>query len=150
MENKSNVERFLDHNFHDALLRSVSVVPPRTSRHHGTVMIILEDFETNGIIELKFISPSSFEFISDFDVLKDNAGFGNTSHTEADSDQERIIQYMRRIEGKTNTEYINMKSPVDRKIENVDRYNIFRIFFMGGTLEVIAEDVRIKRRRTTA
>ncbi len=147
MEIESIVHRFLEHNFHDAVLISVSVLSPRTSRHSGRLTVLLEDADTDNTIELKFVSPAAFEFTGDFDVLRDNAGMGNTSHTEAESNQKSIVEIVRRIEQKTNVEYLSMPSPLDKKLARVNKDILFRIFFMGGTLEVVAEKIKITKRR---
>ena len=106
----------------------------------------MEDYDTKELIQIIFEHPGNISFTGDFDVLVNNAGFGNTSHTKASTNSEHILRTIKRQKSKWNVKYAeDMRSPIEKKTNNVDRYIAFKILFFGGSLEILARNYRIKR-----
>ena len=145
--NKDTIsKRFLKHNFHDALLKSINIQPAENRRKKSIVEVMLEDYETNELIQIIFEHPGNISFVGDFDVLLDNAGFGNTSHIKASTDAESIQKAINRQKSKLNVKYSGeIQSPIEKKINNIEKYIGFKILFFGGCLEIFARNFKIKR-----
>lgn len=138
--------RFLKHNFHDALLKGIRIEPAGDRRSKSVVQVVLEDYDTNELIQITFIQPGNISFTGDFEVLLDNAGFGNTSHTKTSVDGASVLRTINSHKTKWNVKYDpGVKSPIERKIKQINKYASFKILFFGGTLEVLATNCRIKR-----
>jgi hypothetical protein len=139
-------KRFLKHNFHDTLLKAIHIEPAEDRKSKSSVEVVLEDYDTNELIEIIFEQPGNISFTGDFDVLLDNAGFGNTSHTKASTDPDKILRTINRQKSKWNVKYAeDMRSPIEKKTNNIDKYIAFKLLFFGGSLEVLAKNYKIKR-----
>lgn len=139
-------KRFLKHNFHDALLKAINIRPTGDKRSKSFVEVTLEDYDTNELIQIIFEQPGNISFTGDFDVLIDNARFGNTSHIKASTDSERILKIIKRQKSKWNVTYEDgIRSPVEKKANNIDKFIEFKILFFGGSLEVLAKNYKIIR-----
>lgn len=145
-------EDFLQHNFHDALLKEIRVCPARSRGAKSSVRVTLEDYDENQLIEIQFIDPGNISFIGDFDVLRDNAGFGNTSHTKTISDPAKHLKTITQHQKKWNVQYDEgARSPIEKKLKSIQHYTSFKIMFFGATLEVLAQSCIVtKRQRRSA
>ena len=144
---KSDISsRFLKHNFHDALLKGIHIEPAGDRRSKSKVQVELEDYDTDELIEITFIQPGNISFTGDFDVLLDNAGFGNTSHTKTSTERDSILRTIDTHKKKWNIKYhAGVRSPIEKKTKQVSKYTAFKILFFGGTLDVLATNYKIKR-----
>jgi hypothetical protein len=144
MNSAKVAERFLNYNFHDALLKNINIQPARNKRSKSSVEVNLEDYDTNELIHITFKQPGNVSFIGDFNVLLDNAGFGNTNYTKASTDLEYILKTINKQKKQWNVTYHEgVQSPIEHKISSIKNYVAFKINFHGGTLEVVAKDCRI-------
>lgn len=111
-------ENFLQYNFHDALLKEIRIKPARSRGAKSIVCVVLQDYDEEQLFEIRFANPGNISLIGDFDVLRDNAGFGNTSHTEAISDAEKHLKTIKQHQKKWNVQYQEgTSSPIKRKVE---------------------------------
>jgi hypothetical protein len=146
--NKDKItKRFLRHNFHDALLKEIHIQPAKDQKDKSSVEVFLEDYETNDLIQIIFEQPGNISFVADFDILRDNAGFGNTHSTNVVTDSAHILRTINSQKSKWNVTYPKggIRSPIEKKINNVEKYITFKIYFFGGVLEVVAKNCKIKR-----
>ena len=89
--------------------------------------------------------PGNVSFTGDFDVLLDNAQAGNTSHTKVKTETEYILKTIDQQRQKWNVSYSGTRDPLERKTKNIQKYMAFKVFFFGGSLEVVARNYKIKR-----
>jgi hypothetical protein len=143
----NKIESFLEHNFHDAVLKDIKVTPGRRRVAKSVVRVTLIDHGKDQVIDIRFIHAGNISFVGDFDVLRDNAGAGNTSHTEAKSDPEAHIKTIKRQQRAWNVGYAKgASSPIKKKLEKLEEYVSFRVAFFGATLEVLAKECLVSRR----
>ncbi len=50
-------ERFLKHNFHDALLKGIYIESAADRRSKASVHVVLEDYDTDELTQITFIRP---------------------------------------------------------------------------------------------
>jgi hypothetical protein len=143
----NKAERFLEHNFHDAVLKGIQAIPGQSRRARSMVRVTLLDYDEDQVIDIKFIHAGNISFVGDFDVLRDNAGAGNTSHTEAVSAPETHIKTIKRHQKAWNVRYAEGAiSPIAKKLEKLEEYVSFRVAFFGATLEVLAKECLVSKR----
>jgi hypothetical protein len=139
-------KRFEKHHCHDALLKGIHIEPAGDRRSKSVVQVVLEDYDTDELILITFVQPGNISFVGDFDVLLDNAGFGNTSRTKASLDRAAALRTISAHKKKWNIKYdAGVKSPIERKTKQINKYAVYKILFFGGTLEVLASNFHIKR-----
>jgi len=147
----NHAEKFLQHNFHDALLKEIRVCPASSRREQSSVVVTLFDYDQNKYIDIKFLKAGNISFVGDFDVLVDNAGFGNTSHTKAVSEPDKLMKAVNNSRKSWNISYDEgATSPIKKKSETIQEFTTYKILFFGATLQVIAKGCVIKRRKLQA
>lgn len=140
-------ENFLEHNFHDAILKDIRVIPGQSRGARSIVRVTLLDYDEDQIINIRFANAGNISFVGDFDVLRDNVGAGNTSHTEAISDPDKHAKTIKRHQKSWNVGYAKgATNPVERKLINLENYVSYRIAFFGATLEVLAKECIVSKR----
>lgn len=143
----NKAESFLEHNFHDAVLKGIQVIPGQSRRARSVVRVTLIDYDEDQVIDIRFVHAGNISFVGDFDVLRDNAGAGNTSHTKAISDTENHIKTIKKHQKAWNVGYAKgAASPIEKKLEKLEEYVTFRIAFFGATLEVLAKECLVSKR----
>lgn len=146
-KNMNKAESFLEHNFHDAVLKGIHVNPGQSRGSRSTVRVTLLDYDEDQIIDIRFNHAGNISFVGDFDVLRDNSGAGNTSHTEATEDPEIHIKIIKKQQKAWNVGYAKgTVSPIKKKMEKLEEYVSYRIAFFGATLEVLAKECLISKR----
>ena len=137
------IDKYLNYNFHDSTLESLNIRPSnKYDNEKATINIKVSDPNKKDI-NIIFHECANLSFNADFDTLKDNSGFGNTSHTEATDDIQYLTKVIQNAVDHINIEYEGLASPIDRKLENVTDYICFKILFFGGTFEVIAKQFEV-------
>ncbi len=141
--NNEIVKNFEEYNFHDCTIELVQI-EPSTSYGTKTASITVKLSETeNQLVEIEFKDCRNISFSCDFDILKDNSGSGNTSHSGILSSRDGLIDLIKKIETRSNIEYQNIESPIDKKLKIIDELTCFELYFFGGTLKVIANGFEV-------
>ncbi len=136
----SPVKKFQKINLHDATIEDIEITPPTEINGKKAEITLLFQTEREVFASLRFADCKNIQFLADFDLLRDNAGFGNTSHLAATRKPMQLIKLINKIEKASNIEYDEaMKSPVDKKLEKLGKYTCFEVYFFGGVLRVIAK-----------
>jgi len=142
---KRKYKLFREYNFHDSTIESMEI-SPSTSYGQEKANIVISLLDPQGQkIEIMFKDCKNISFSVDFDLLKDNSGFGNLSHADVKTNSKYLIKLIKKIEALSNIEYKNMASPVDKKIKRIEKYACFKIYFFGGLLEIIAINFNLKK-----
>jgi len=102
------IDKYLAYNFHDSTLESLNIIPSNKFDNDNAEISIKISDPDNKEINIVFHECANIAFNADFDVLKDNSGFGNTSHTEATDDFQYIKNIIQESEERTNIEYENL------------------------------------------
>ncbi|MGA1871380.1 MAG: hypothetical protein ACMUJM_22855 [bacterium] len=111
MDREKISKRFLEHNFHDALLKEINVKPAESQRASSIIEVILADYNENEIIYIIFKQPSNVSFTCDIDILLDNASCGNTSHTKVSTNLEYILRIINSQKRQWNLKYDSVPAP---------------------------------------
>jgi hypothetical protein len=147
------VETFNSYNFHDDTIMNMQIVPSTIQGRYSRIVLDFEDDDTGKLLQLTITGCANISLVADFDVLKDNSGFGNTNWTEAIYDEKRIKDLMSKQINELNVEYLDEKRepsekhPTKVKIANHSEFVLFRIGFFGGTMEVIGRNFKVNRPR---
>jgi len=145
MKTQSLIEKFRELNFHDYGFEKATILPSNYEVPESKIEVVLSNLDDDSSVKITFLGCGNIKFNADFDILKDNAGFGNTSHLGAQNDTTKLKEIISEQQALANIEYEAIKSPVGEKIENLDNYICFSLYFFGGTLEVIAQDFSITK-----
>lgn len=141
---KTPSKQFKKHNFHDSTLEEMEIKSSLSyGREKAQIILNLSDPEGKKI-KLTFKDCKNISLSADFDLLRDNSGAGNTSHTGVITKPKKIIKLIKDIEQSSNIEYLNMESPVDKKIVKIKEFTCFKLYFFGGTLKIVAKDFEMK------
>ena len=137
--------QFQKFNFHDSTIENIEIIPSISYGRKKAKIILIFKGEDGKNYKLQFTDCRNIQLSADFDLLKDNSGFGNTSHSEATYKPKKLIKLIKEIEQISNIEYEGIKSPVEKKIEKIDQFTCFIIYFFGGTLKVIGKNFKSKK-----
>ena len=144
----SIAKKFQKLNFHDSTIEDIRIIPSSSYGVQKAKIIVSFQDEDGNNNELEFADCRNIQLSVDFDLLKDNSGFGNTSRSESITKPQKLIKLIRQIDQASNIEYYGIKSPVEKKIEKIERLKGFYIYFFGGTLKIIAEKFSVEKHKS--
>jgi len=144
------VDEFNKHHFHDDILLNITISPSELQRRYSKIVFDLDEDCTGKLRQLTLSGCANISMIADFDVLKDNAGSGNTEWIDASCDSEKITTLLESQIDRLNIEYDDgawTKHPTKVKISDPKQFVLFRFKFFGGIAEVLARNFKINRPR---
>jgi|ERR1700722_5448296 hypothetical protein len=144
----SQANRFNNLDLHDEGLVSVKIHPPSSRRNSTRIAFGLKDDSKGAMKEVSFQGCANFQFAADFDVLARNWHFGNLKVGSADSDVDRMRNFVASHLQHWRTSYETpspRNEPIKKKLASIRGYTLFRLAFFGGTAIILAKGYRIKR-----
>jgi hypothetical protein len=145
-DNNRNLRVINAANFHDAILESMFVINGQRST---TIELALRVPKANKRgrgrkVVVRLIGSANLSAEVDFDVLRDNS-CGQTSYVEADGSAYSATRLILDQRPSLNITYHpDTEHPQDRKLERLNKLAVFRFVLFGGTIEVLAQRVRVK------
>ena len=143
---EAKAEAFRNLDFHDDTLVAIRVLPPqrREAREMSAVEMELRRPSQNTRRIVRFSGCRNLRIAMDFDVLAANLP-PNTSHADAHTHTDRMRELMRSHQKDWGVEYKGTSvSPLAGKLTELSGLACFRAPFLGGALEVIAQDFTVR------
>jgi hypothetical protein len=154
-------QRFLskvaNHNFHDATLESIRVLPIRSKREKAKIEVLLSFAHVELLFSVTFMDCANVSLALDFDVLAGNQPYNTARMHGGVRDTIQIQKFMAaQVEswnvryddgiGSTGPSgYNDGPSPLSAKQARADSLTLFRLAYFGGELCVVAKSHKIRR-----
>lgn len=136
---KRSLTKFRNLLIHDDILADVRVRPAVASSRHSTMILSLHRPWKAETIEITFRRCANASVQMDFDVLRDNASFGNADRTGATDERSKLKRMITGQKRFWNVDYDKgMELPIDAKLRKRGSYTLFRVEFFGGVIEILA------------
>jgi hypothetical protein len=132
---------------HDDNLLGVQVASPRKRKELATIHVDLRDDATGGMKRLTISRCANIRWVMVFDVLADN-WFAQTDVFRVGTDVKKMKSFVESQRRHWRVKYMPPNSPdkpIKGKMASIRSFRLFQIKFYGGTLEVLAKYIRIKR-----
>jgi hypothetical protein len=144
-----------NHDFHDATLEQILILPPRTSRGRARIEVQHSFPEAEKRYSLTFTGCTNVSLALDFDVLARNLPC-NTSDFSTLSESAQIQQFITSQVPAWNVQYHDAgpespsayasgTSPLNAKLARAASLTMHRVSYFGGELSVVAKSHRIRR-----
>ena len=129
--------------FHDDGLTAISIRPPKRRNSSASIDLELSDDSSGKTKHLRFIGCANVRLILDFDVLGAN-WFAQTNRLTCIEDLVKKKVFIQSQRSHWHTTYVEgPDTPIQEKLASIDSYRLFRITFFGGTMEVLAQKLRV-------
>lgn len=144
---------FNAHRFHDDTVLDMRISPSRSRTRFSKIVIDFAEDDTGRLKQLTFTGCANVSLTADFDVLTDNAGFGNTSHVQACCESDKIKNFLAEQIDDLNIDYSDEydepsnRHPTRAKLGDLSKFILFRVELFGGTLELVARNFKVNRPR---
>jgi hypothetical protein len=66
----------------------------------------------------------------------------------AKTNEKYLSELIKNIERVSNIEYEDIESPIDLKLKSISKFLSFELYFVGGTLIILAKNFDVKRIKT--
>ena len=156
--NESDRRHFLriaNHNFHDATLEQIRVLPARSKRQRARIEVLLSFPHVELLFSLTFTGCTNVSLSLDFDVLADNLDY-NTAGFSTLADTAQIQQFITSQVPAWNVEYDDTgspspscyasgNSPLNAKLQKAASLTLHRLSYFGGELTVISTSHKVRR-----
>jgi hypothetical protein len=132
--------------FHDDILKLVTIHPSSTARNLTSIDFEVEDHSTRTTKLLSFHSCANVRFSMDFDVLASN-WFANTEGSAADTNAQKMRKFIAAQKPHWRTTYMPPQPkdrPIRKKLSSIRDYALFKVKFFGGTVEILAKNFKLK------
>jgi hypothetical protein len=132
---------------HDDNLLGIQVTSPRKKNELATIHIDLQDDATGGVKRITMSRCTNIRWVMDFNILADN-WFAQTNAFTVVSDLKKMKSFVESQRRHWRVKYMHPSSPdnpIKGKLASIRSFRLFQIKFFGGTLEVLAKSVKIKR-----
>jgi hypothetical protein len=137
-------ERFRDLDFHDDTFVSMSVLPAQTRGDTSGSVMEIQLLQYKKTRVLRFIGCANLRVGIDFDVLAGNLP-PNTSRVDSHVDRNLMTELMQSQKRDWDVGYgLNVRTPLDNKLDSLDEFVCFRVQFFGGAVEVIAREFLVE------
>jgi hypothetical protein len=147
--------RVSNHNFHDATLEQIRIVPARDKRQKAQIEVLLSVPHVGLRFSLTFLGCTNVSLAMDFDVLADQLPYNTGGHT-ALCDPVQIQHFIMSPIEAWNVQYNDAgsrswscdsarTSPLRRKIAKVASLHLHRVTYFGGVLSITARSHKVRR-----
>src|SRR5258708_14941449 len=143
------VRRFNKLDFHDDGMRSVKIYPLHKGTNSTNIDLEFLDDSTGATKLLSFRDSANLRCLMDFDVLSSN-WFAQTERAVATTDVERMKKFVLAQTPHWRVKYMSPSprdKPIRKKLSSIGKYLLFRVTFFGGTVEVLAKNCKLSRKR---
>jgi len=140
-------ETHKDWDLHDDNLLGVQVTSPRKPKELATIHVDLQDDATGGMKRVTISRCANIRWVMDFNVLADN-WFAQTNEFTVVTDLKKMKSFVEGQRRHRRVKYMNPSSPdkpIKAKLASIRSFRLFQIKFFGGTLEVLAKSIKIRR-----
>jgi hypothetical protein len=156
--NESDRRHFLrvsNHNFHDATLEQIRVLPARSKRDGARIEVLLWFPHVELRFSLTFTGCTNVSLALDFGVLADNLDY-NTAGFSTLSDAAQTQQFIRSqipvwnmqyddTGSESPSSYASGTSPLNAKLARAASLTLHRVSYFGGELSVVATSHKVRR-----
>ena len=143
---EATAEAFRDLDFHDDTLVAVRALPPQRHAQTETSAIEIEllQYSQNTRRIVRFSGCRNLRIAMDFDVLAVNLP-PNTSGIDAHTNLNRMRDLIESQKKDWGVEYKGTSvSPLASKLPQLSGLVCFRVQFLGGAVDVIAQDFAVR------
>lgn len=142
------LERFNNLNLHDQDFLSCKINPPRTGKNATSICFEFQD-SMSKVSVLTFRDCANIRYVMDFDVLASN-WFAQTKQVKANCDAKKMKKFIESQMRHWHVRYMppsSVHEPVKRKLRTIKRYTLFKIYFFGGVVEILARSFVISKKK---
>jgi hypothetical protein len=143
---EATAEAFRDLDFHDNTLVGISVLPPQHNAETETssIEIALRQYSQDTRQIVRFRGCRNLRIAMDFDVLVGNLPT-NMSGVDAHTNLSRMRDFMQSQQTDWGVDYMGTSvSPLAGKLTQLGGLVCFRLQFLGGRVDVIAQDFAVR------
>ena len=131
---------FSEIGIHDDTIESIIIFPAEGRKSCKVTLTLFRHWENKRRL-LQFIDCKNIKFSVDMTILFDNAP-NNTWGTEASASLDETVKLIRLQKKQWNVSYQKSIDPLPKKLASASKFLLFRVFFFGGILEVVAKSYK--------
>lgn len=147
--------RVSNHNFHDATLERISIVPAASKRKKARIEVQLSVPHVELLFSLTFIGCTNVSLALDFDVLADQLPYNTAGHATV-SGTAQIQEFVRSHVDAWNVRYEDTGSrsfscdssgisPLPAKLAKAASLTLHQVRYFGGMLSITATSLKVRR-----